>query len=153
VDPAGRQHRSATSSGAGGDLLVVCDRGDASLRAAEYAVRLAADLDATLTVAMLLTRPSTVYWSPLHVDTDDVGTELDAVILMSYLLDPYGVRWRLEPVVHDPVRGVGALACPHRTRCLVVARRTLLAGRRASRVAGTVGRRYGLPVLTVSTPD
>jgi nucleotide-binding universal stress UspA family protein len=151
VEPAGRPDRPAPAAGTGAaDLLVLCDRSDASLWAAEYAVRTAADLGCGVTVALLLTRPSTLAWSPLHVDVDDAGAELDAVIVLSYLLDPYGVRWQLEPVTHDPVRAIAALACRHRTRWLVVARRGLIAGRRTGRVAGAVARRCGLPVLVVT---
>jgi nucleotide-binding universal stress UspA family protein len=150
VEPFGRPGRRTAAGHTGAaDLFVLCDRSDASLRSTGYAARLAAEIGGTVTVVLLLTRPSTLAWSPLHVDLDDAGAELDAVIVLSYLFEGLGVHWRLEPVTRDAVRTVAALACRYRARWIVVARHRLLAGRRTGRIAGAVARRCGLPVLVV----
>ncbi len=128
-------------------LLVVVDTGRDGLNAAPYAASVAAELGCELTVALLIERPWTLALMPYDLGrVPDDDAEIDAVIWLTRVLDPYGVRWRLEPVTEQPVRTIRRITSSRPARLLVVGRRRWLPGwHRASRVAGELG----LPVLAV----
>jgi nucleotide-binding universal stress UspA family protein len=86
-------------------ILVGVDGSDASARAAEMAGRLAADVDAKLTIVFVRQLPA-VAPSPFGVTMDLVSYWEDQERLASSraagVLDTLGVAWRLEVRTGDP---------------------------------------------------
>lgn len=132
-------------------LLVVADISRNSLHAATYAAQIAAELRCGVTVALLIERPRALALMPYDLSGwPDDDAEIDAVIWLARILDPYGVPWRLEPVTDEALPTISMLAGRRHVRWLVVARRRWLpALHRTSRIADVLGRRHGLPVLVV----
>jgi hypothetical protein len=134
-------------------LIAVVHNTTDGMRTAEYAGNLAATLHAPVTVALVLRPPpalalAATAFIAMYYPLDDV--EIDVMLHLSRVFDGLGISWRLEALTGGLLpAAVARLAGAESTCWVLVGRPWQPWPRHTPRLARTLRRRYGLPVLVV----